>query len=288
MTEYVSRELTSAADGIRGVLVWPGRNWPAGRPGVVVLSGSSGRIESARARLIASQGASVLALGYFGGPGEPAGICLVPLETVIRAVELLREAGCRPIGLVGTSKGAEAALVVATLDDRIDAVVGISPSSVVWANIGAGADGVEFPLRSSWSWGGHGLPFVPYDPDWRPATSTEPPAYRELYLSSLARYAEAAATAAIDLNRTRAHILLVAGGDDQVWPSGRFARDLASTRPTGDVLVVEHRDAGHRVVLPGEVPADGGVAMARGGTPAADAELGAAAWRLMAPTLQLG
>lgn len=57
-------------------------------------------------------------------------------------------------------KGAEAALPNAIDDARVDYVIGISPSSVVWANIGAGRDGVEWPQRSSWTRAGVPLPFI--------------------------------------------------------------------------------------------------------------------------------
>ena len=56
--------------------------------------------------------------------------------------------------------------------------------------------------------------------------------------------------------------------------------------PTGTALrrrkagpaVVTDPDAGHRTLLPGEEPAEGGVRMRRGGTLEADRRLGAAAW----------
>ena len=44
------------------------------------------------------------------------------------------------------------------------------------------------------------------------------------------------------------------------------------------VLSVVGAEAGHRVVLPGETPKTAGASMARGGTEAADRELGERAW----------
>ena len=122
--------------------------------GVVVLAGSSGRVDVARAKLLAGLGAVCIALRWFGGEGQPPGICEVPLEVFTRTTDRLIEEGCERVAYVGTSKGAEAALLIATDDPRIRVVAAISPSSVVWANTGPGIDGVAWPQRSSWTRGG--------------------------------------------------------------------------------------------------------------------------------------
>jgi hypothetical protein len=109
-------------------------------------------VDVARAGLFAVRGATAIALRWFGGDGQVPGICEVPLETFGPATDRLVEAGCDRIAYVGTSKGAEAALLLACFDPRIDAFVAFSPTSVVWANLGPGRDGVvwigasEYPL----------------------------------------------------------------------------------------------------------------------------------------------
>src|SRR4030095_2608288 len=136
--------------------------------GVVVLAGSSGRVDVARAKLFARLGAVCIALRYFGGERQPPGICEVPLEVFTRATDRLIEEGCARVAYVGSSKGAEAALLSATDDPRVRVVAAISPSSVVWANTGPGIDGAARPQRSSWTRGGLPLPFMKYDETWRP------------------------------------------------------------------------------------------------------------------------
>jgi hypothetical protein len=79
--------------------------------GVVVLAGSSGRVDVARATLFAGLGAVCIALRYVGGERQPPGICEVPLEVFTRATDRLIEEGCERVAYVGTSKGAEAALL---------------------------------------------------------------------------------------------------------------------------------------------------------------------------------
>ncbi len=68
---------------------------------------------------------------------------------------------CDRVVLLGVSKSAEAFLLYAADDPRVDAVVALAPSHVVWANVGPGPDGELRPQHSSWSRGGEPLPFVP-------------------------------------------------------------------------------------------------------------------------------
>ncbi|HEV2405505.1 MAG TPA: acyl-CoA thioester hydrolase/BAAT C-terminal domain-containing protein [Ktedonobacterales bacterium] len=279
--ELVEQSLDGA---IQGVAVGPVKRavGPVKRAagGVIVLAGSSGRVDVARARLLAQHRAIALALRWFGGPGQSPGICEIPLETFTSAVDWLMDQGVKRVGLLGLSKGAEAALLTACYDARIGAVVAISPSSVAWANVGAGADGQSYPYRSSWTWQGAPLPFVPYDESRSVDQTQGPVAYRALYEQSLAAFPERALAAAIPIERTAARILLIAGGDDEMWPSASFAGSLAErARAAGrQIEVIAEPRAGHRPPLPGEPAPLPSRTYRYGGSPEADAALGAAAW----------
>ena len=264
---------------LQGVLVAP--SIPNGL-GVVVLGGSSGSVNVERAHLFATRGATAMALRWFGGEGQVPGICEVPLESFKPATDKLIESGCSRIAYVGTSKGAEAALLLAIHDPRIDVVVAFSPSSVVWANSGIGLDGVGFPLRSSWTVRGKPLPFVPYDVDKMPAPQNGLMHYLTYHEASLATFVEAISAASIPLEKSRATFVLVAGGDDLLWPSARFATSLAErlTAAGSRHFLISHPRAGHRVVLPGETASRSRV-NAHGGTDEADKELGRRAWAII-------
>ncbi|MFD7019562.1 acyl-CoA thioester hydrolase/BAAT C-terminal domain-containing protein [Streptomyces sp. NPDC059161] len=249
--------------------------------GVLVLAGSSGRIETRRCDLLARAGMAALSLRWFGGAGQPGGICEVPLETFTKAIDLLQAKGVDRIGVLGASKGAEAALLLGAGDPRIDAVVALSPTSLVWGNLGPGLDGKSHPYRSCWTWRGEPVPFVPYDDDWAPTEPDgEPVAYAPLYERSRHTFPEDARQALIPIERSAAELLLVAGGDDEMWPSAAFARELASRRAAAGRTshVVSTPDAGHRPRLPGEGPPPPSGRFRYGGTPQADAALGAKAW----------
>jgi hypothetical protein len=262
-------------DGLEGTVVGAGGRRDIG---VLVLAGSSGRVDVERARLLARAGARAVALRWFGGAAQPPGICEVPLETFVAALDWLSEHGARRIGIVGQSKGAEAALLVACRDPRVTSVVGISPSSVAWANVGPGVDGHAHPYRSSWTWRGEPLPFVPYDESWEPGE--EPVAFRSLYEASLLAFPAARAAAAIPVEQCEAELLLVAGGNDAMWPSDAFAAELAGRRREAgrQVRVVADPEAGHRPVLPGEPAPEASTSIAHGGSADADERIGRAAW----------
>ncbi|WP_329563568.1 acyl-CoA thioester hydrolase/BAAT C-terminal domain-containing protein [Kitasatospora sp. NBC_01266] len=269
--EILEEQLTDPVEGVRCA--------PAtgSRAAVLVLSGSSGRVETDRCRLLARAGLTALSIRWFGGPGQPAGICEIPLETFTRAIDRLHADGAERISVLGTSKGAEAALLLALREPRLAAVVALAPTDLVWANVGPGADGVTAPYRSSWTWQGSPLPFVPYDDSWQRAEPEGAPvAYRSHYQRSRRTFAEAAGRAVIPIERTDAELLLVAGADDEMWPALDHARALAAR--ARKATLISHDRAGHRIRLPGEAPLPPSPLNRHGGTPEADAELGARAW----------
>ncbi|UVK47978.1 acyl-CoA thioesterase [Mesorhizobium sp. AR07] len=270
---------TAIEENLSGAVAGKLFRCPQATTGVVVLGGSSGRVDVGRARLFADEGTSALALRWFGGEGQIPGICEIPLEMFFAATGYLLETGCRRIVYVGTSKGAEASLLAAVHDQRISAVVAISPSSVVWGNIGAGRDGVSWPERSSWSLNRIPLPFVPTDPNWAPEYVDGLVAYRGLFEHCLKISKREAKAAAIPVETASAEILLVAGGDDALWPSLSFATDIVRRRDkAGKVThLISSPDAGHRILLPGEnTPRS--TMHAHGGNDEADSRLGRKAW----------
>lgn len=236
-----------------------------------MLGGSSGRIDVARARLLAGHGALAESIRWFGGPGQQPGPFEVPLETFQQRVgRLARE--CDRVVLVGTSFGAEAALVTASLTPAVAAVAAFAPSDVVWA--GVTPDGRQ---TSHWSLCGEPIAFVPFDEAARPRG--DPPSFVPVYEASRAARPAAVTHAAIAVERIP-RVLCVAGGDDQVWPSVAHAEAIRARRAAAGLAttVVVEPLAGHRAVLPGEPVVRAGQRMARGGSAEADRRLGAAAW----------
>ncbi len=239
--------------------------------GVLLLAGSSGRVDESRARVIAEQGCIAESVQWFGGPGQNAGPWEIPLETFQRRVaDLARD--CGRVYIVGTSFGAEAALVTAARTPGIDGVVAFAPSDVIWAGIDpAGRQ------TSHWSLDGHPLPFIAFDESWQP--DGDPPSFRSWYLRS--RYADPVALAAATIPVERIpSVTTIAGKDDRVWPSDLHAENIGSRRAAHgmETTAITDDEAGHRAVLPGEPVISGGMRMRRGGTGTADRRLGRRAW----------
>lgn len=263
---------TVSPEGVR----WTPRH-PTG-DGILVVAGSSGRIDEARARVFAENGAVAESVRWFGGPGQRRGPADVPLEIFLQRIDdLSRE--CDRVWMAGTSFGSEAALLCGALSTRIEGVIAFAPSDVVWAGYDEGRE------SSHWSIDGEPLPYVPFDWDgYEPQT---PARFRPVYERSLRTHADRVAAASIPVERIR-RLVLVAGGDDQVWPSLDSAERIRARRADhgAGTAVVTSMDAGHRTVLPGEPVVTAGAAMVRGGSEAADRRLGTRAWAVIAAALE--
>lgn len=243
---------------------------------VLTLAGSSGRIDTERAQLLALHGVLAMSLRWFGGEGQQPKPWHIPLETFFTALDRLAPE-CDRLVVMGTSFGAEAALLTAAHYSGVDAAIGFSPSSVVWGHTNR---------KSHWTLNGVELPFVPLNEEWKPFDDR--PAVVGWYRRSLEEEAWSSSSAVIPVELIP-EVVLVAGGDDQVWPSIDFAASIAERRsqyglPT---TVVSSPSAGHRTVLPGETAANGGILMARGGSAETDKALGDKAWPLLADCLRL-
>jgi dienelactone hydrolase len=239
--------------------------------GALVLAGSSGRVDSARAEMLARHGAMAESIRWFGGAGQHDGPWEIPLELFLgRIDDLSRE--CDRVVVMGTSFGSEAALLAGALHPDVDAVVAFAPSDVVWA--GMRADG---SVTSHWTLGGVPLPYVPFDDEW--AADAEVPAYVGLYEASRRRFEDRLVDAAIPVENIK-RLVLVAGGDDEVWPAVAMSQKIDARRQDHDLetISLSNPEAGHRTILPGEPVVTRGARMRRGGHDEADRRLGELAW----------
>ena len=212
---------------------------------VIVLGGSEGGIQSATgiARRLAEAGFSSLAVSYFGSEGQSTVLNEIPLEqmTAARAWLEARPGQTGGIAIIGASKGAELALLTASRDPAIRAVVAGVPSSVVWQ----GVDMSGGPTGSSWTSGGEALAYVPYD------FSRGFRGIYQLYADSLPGAPEAAV---IPVERINGPVMLISGDADGLWPSADMAgRIVARLEQNGFAYAVEnltYPGAGHAAFGP--------------------------------------
>ena len=242
-------------------------------PALILLHGSEGGSKDGSRRvatLWAGLGYAAFALNYFAyDDAKVAGVPRnVHVNQPIEAIEKVREwlakrsqADVDRLGLFGVSKGAEYAEVAAVRYPWVRAVVACVPSDVVWEGYGFGNARNNPPatkpaLASSWSWNGEPLPYV--------ALRQAQPGLRE-YFDNTERYERSraddparAAAAAIPLERTRARILLLGSGRDEVWASGRMATRLAERMKRagrGDQMELHvFPRAGHQICGGGTFP----------------------------------
>jgi len=234
---------------------------------VLVLGGSEGGLGTDWANLskaLQSEGFSALQLSYFRAPGQNTRLELIPLDYFATSLRWLRqqpEVDPSRVAIVGMSKGAEAALLVAVRHPDVKAVIAAMPSSVVWPGIVW--EGTTAPLSSSWSEQGKPLPHLPHVPFDASKGGTMADNYRAS-LRAFAQHPEAI----IPVERIAARVMLVCAEDDRTSASCPMARQIEQRllehgRPPA--LMLAYKAAGHPAFgLP--LPADNPRLTSAGGT----------------------
>ena len=260
-------------------------------PGVVVLHGSGGPggYEREYARLLSEHGYATCCVEYFDAPGTPAALDRVPLDIVECAIEWLRE---RPgvaedrVGLVGFSRGGEAALLTGVRADAVGAVVAYSASGYAFP-APTWMDGVD-EERAAWIADDEPVPYIPVD---RHVEHEQNALADDLDLDEpiSTRAVERAdpdtrRRAEIPVERIDGPVLFVTGGEDAIWPAPALA-DVAIDRLDAHdhPWPYENRvypDAGHAIRVPYQFDgSDDPTADHRlGGTLGANARASADAW----------
>lgn len=286
------------ANGLAGILFTPAT--PGPHPAVIVLGGSEGGLhpQVEEAALLASHGFTALGLAYFQGydtknpmlAGLPRELVKIPLEYFRKAADWLRRqpgVSDRRIGIVGWSKGAEAALLLAsTYPKTFAAAVAWAPSSEVWSGIHYGPG----PLTSSWTLAGKPVPFASFAAGphiYNPKTKTI--FLLDGYLKPMLRGKDLA-RAAIPVEKIKGPVLLLSGTDDQIWPSSLFAVRIMARlhrhhHPYADESLC-YKGAGHYILWPYRPTvttgsASGPVTILMGGHPRAYAFADADFWPRM-------
>lgn len=217
-------------EGVAGTLYEPSGDGP--HPAVIDLHGSAGRMSDNTARHLASEGYATLALAYIGDADAlPDNIDRIPLSTMDDAAEWLRDqrsVAADHIGLVGVSRGAELALLLAARRDWVGPVVSFS-GSVPW----------DTPLDvPAWLDDGDPVPHI---------TAEEAPRLVDIDEKPVDDVVPAVHTA-------NGPILLVSGGSDSVWRSRELSEAIATRLRNRDFPhAFDHRtydDVGHYIGRP--------------------------------------
>lgn len=192
-------------------------------PVVIAVGGSEGGLSTgdANGEMLAPHCLAVLGLAYFKEAGIAQTLDQIPLEYFIRAIDYLHTLPAidpSRIGMVGGSRGAELALLLASIEPRIKSVVATTPSSVAWY-------GRTLP-KSAWTLRGKDIPALRLGLDEQaPMLARFEAALRDPQQLRQSMFA---------LEKINGPLLLISAENDQVWPSYRMARDIV-------VYLAEHQ-----------------------------------------------
>lgn len=241
-------------------------------PVVLLAGGSGGGIDwqDYMGDVLARNGFAAVAVGYFAMERLPKELDQLPLEyfqRVLAYVHSHTSLDRERVGIAGNSKGAELALLLASHDPAIRAVVAFVPSAVVWQSLPSSVawdrSADHAPRHSSWTFKGEPLAFVPYVA----ATSSE--SLADMYRRSLKQDA-LVERAAIPVERINGPMLLLSGKQDTTWPSSLMADMIVERlREHAFAFPYEHiayDDAGHMIHTRGAANLKGIPATRRGGT----------------------
>lgn len=244
--------------GLVGTLFLPAGAGP--HPAVMVLNGSGGGINEARAALYASRGYAALALAYFKAPGLPDYISNTSLEYFQTGLDWMRrelkpQAGF--IALSGQSRGGELVLLLgATFPQQVSALLAYVPSALVHSaqNAADPAIGREGP---TWLLNGQPLPHQWQNnrtASWQPFDQGPPPHRHALAMLTALQDQDAVQRARIPVEKIQAPVLLLSASDDGSWPSSLYSRMVRDKlREAGHPYPVEwqdYQDAGHAILFP--------------------------------------
>jgi dienelactone hydrolase len=210
------------------------------------------------AALLAGHGFAALALAYFYAGSLPDRLAGIPLEYFGGAIRWLRDQSAvrgDRLGVVGTSRGGELALLLGAHYPELGAVVSYVGSGLVFPS----PTGSE----AAWTFRGKPLPWIPNPFD--------------IFQARL----EQMQKARIPVERTRGPVLLISGDSDQIWPSTQLSQvAMEHLRPFEHPYHDElhhYPDAGHGIQPP-YLPATPGTYY-YGGDPAGNAAANEDSWR---------
>ncbi len=168
-----------------------------------------------------------LSIPYSGKKGLPKLPEEIELEYFEKAINwLVKQPEVNPdkIVVMGASKNAELALIIAaTFQELVSGVVAYAPSSVSWSNTVLPYNSNE--LKASWKFKGTDIPYVPMDKIKGNSSNTIN--MLEYWEKGLAK-TNFVAQAAIKVEQINGPVLLFSGKDDKVWPAAKMADMIAS------------------------------------------------------------
>tara|TARA_B100000795_G_scaffold239758_1_gene201579 strand:- start:929 stop:1792 length:864 start_codon:yes stop_codon:yes gene_type:complete len=159
------------------------------------------------------KGYAVLAIGYFNSNGTPKHLDRISLNAIsdtIMSIAKNSKIDESKIALIGSSKGGELVLNLASRFKHFNAVIAMSTSNVTFPAITWSGN------TSSWTYNNKEVSYVP-----APLKTITPALKGDLYtaFSMMLEDEESVKNAEIEVENIKAAILLISGENDEQWPS---------------------------------------------------------------------
>ena len=192
-------------------------------------------------------GLSLPYIGKEGLPKLPEEIDLEYFENAIKWLEKQKEVDSNKIIVMGASRNAELALIIASKFPKIvNGVIAYAPSSVSWSNTVLPYNSNK--LKPSWTYKGIDIPYVPMEKiSGNESNKIKMLEYWENGLSKTALVNKAF----IKVEQIAGPILLFSGIDDKVWPSAKMAdmieKRLKENNFKHSYKNIQYENAGHLI-----------------------------------------
>lgn len=226
----IYRDFNMAKHGFVGHMAQP--EGGSDKAVIVIMGGEKGLLPGIKiAERFADFGFAGLSVSLFGAEGLAEGVSGIRLEMFGSAIDALRNMGMKSISIYGMSMGTIFASLAAEHFSGIDSLILCAPTHVPFE--GVLADKKTMTGHSVVTFHGKDIPFVRADfscghisgyirdsETGRKVTKMWC-AYRDAYKDK-----EREKKAALNLERTGARILMIAGTHDEAWPSDYSVRFL--------------------------------------------------------------
>ena len=223
---------------------------------IIIMGGEQSILPGIKfAERFADYGITGLSVSLFGAPGLPDSPDQIPVDMFIPAADYLRYVKkIDRISVYGQSMGSIFAVLAAQYIGGFENLIMVSPTHVPFE--GTLQDKKTMTGRSVATWQGEDVPFVKADfaklkatkyyrhPDAKCKVLGMWIAYYDAY-----RYEIAVSKAKLSVEKSGARVLLIAGDEDEAWPSEysvrTIERDLKAAGYDKDVKVIVYPHGSH-------------------------------------------
>lgn len=224
---------------------------------IIVLGGSEGNenVPLNVGKMLADNGFSSLGICYWNVEGLPNQLIQVPIDPFESAINWIKSQGYEKIYIYGISKGAELALLVASIFKEISGVIALSPSHCIWGGIKGNQSlfSKTFTDQSEFTWRNKSFPCMVANLTYAPAIKNlilqKQFNLKYIYENPLKNFNE---DTAIPVENIKGNILFIYATEDLMWNSKNSVKYMINRLKTNNwqykFKELEYEKASHILV----------------------------------------